>query len=357
MNFALSDEQERLAATARGQLARLCPLARVREIMATPDGHDPALHRTFADAGWTGVLVPVNDGGAGLTMLDAAVLLGELGRAVVPGPFLVSQIVAVTALRAIRTRHAGDWRSRLATGGAIATVALDDPVRVRRRRGGELQLDGRARFVDYAHVADVILVADSGGQLVAVPRATRGVTAVPLVTVDETRRPCEVRLRGVRIPAAASLGRVPRAVARARDAAAVAVAAESLGGAERALELAVAYVKVREQFGRAVGSFQAVQHMAAEAVARIEPARALLWYAAWAFDARPREAPLAAAMAKARCTDVYRDVARTAIEMHGGIGFTWEHDSHLYWKRALANWSAFGDAHAHRARVADLARL
>jgi alkylation response protein AidB-like acyl-CoA dehydrogenase len=357
MNFALSDEQERLAATARAQLARTCPPARVREIMATPAGHDPTLHRSLAAAGWTGVFVPAAAGGAGLTMLDAAVLLGEMGRAVVPGPFLVSQIAAVTALRAIRSRHAGEWLSRLATGDAIATVALDDSIRAKRVRGGEHRLDGHARFVDYAHMADVVLVAAHGGHLFAVPRATRGVTATPLVTVDETRRPCELRLRGVRLPATASLGRVPAAIARARDAAAVAVAADSLGGAERALELAVEYVKVREQFGRAVGSFQAVQHMAAEAVARIEPARALLWYAAWAFDARPREAPLAAAMAKARCTDVFRDVARTAIEMHGGIGFTWEHDIHLYWKRALANWSAFGDAHAHRARVADLARL
>jgi alkylation response protein AidB-like acyl-CoA dehydrogenase len=356
MNFALSDEQAQLAASARAQLARVCPPSRVREIMATPAGHDLALHRTLVDAGWTGVLVPAGLGGTGLTMLDAAVLLGELGRGVVPGPFLVSQVVAVTALRAVRSRLAGEWLSKLVTGAAIATVALDGPIRAKRVRGGEYQLDGQARFVDYAHVADVIIVA-AGGGLFALPRTARGVTATPLVTVDETRRPCELRLRAVRVPPTAALGRAPAAVARTRDAAAVAIAADSLGGADRALELAVEYVKVREQFGRAVGSFQAVQHMAAEAVARIEPARALLWYAAWAFDARPREAPLAAAMAKARCTDVFRDVARTAIEMHGGIGFTWEHDIHLYWKRALANWSAFGDAHAQRARVADLARL
>jgi alkylation response protein AidB-like acyl-CoA dehydrogenase len=116
----------------------------------------------------------------------------------------------------------------------------------------------------------------------------------------------------------------------------------------------VAYVKVREQFGRPVGSFQAVQHMAAEAVARLEPARSLLWYAAWAWDARPREAPRAAAMAKACCTDAYRAIARSAVEMHGGVGFTWENDMHLYFKRALANAVAFGDADHQRERIARL---
>ena len=138
---------------------------------------------------------------------------------------------------------------------------------------------------------------------------------------------------------------------------AIGIAAESLGGAERALERAVEYVKVREQFGRPVGSFQAVQHMAADAAARIEPARALVWYAAWAFDARPKESPLAASMAKAACCDVYREVARTAVEMHGGIGFTWENDMHFYLKRSLANAAAYGDGEWHRERVAELSRF
>jgi alkylation response protein AidB-like acyl-CoA dehydrogenase len=300
---------------------------------------------------------------------------------VVPGPFLTSSVAAVIALReAGSAEQQRTWLPRIAKGDAVATLAFAEgpearfdgagvAARASRRRGG-FRLEGTKLFVEYAELADLVLAAArtgagrgelSGIELFALPRGTRGVRASPLVSVDETRRPCELRLRGVELPADARLAgrgrafRADRALRRVLDACAVAVAADSLGGAERALELAVGYVKVREQFGRPVGSFQAVQHMAAEAAARIEPARALLWYAAWAFDARPKQASLAASMAKACACDVYRFVSRSAVEMHGGIGFTWENDMHLFFKRALANASAFGDADHHRDRVAELA--
>ena len=349
--------------------------------MASASGSDPELQRVFAEAGWLGILVPESFGGAGLQLLDAALLLAELGRAVVPGPFAASSVAAVIALREAGTAEQQEtWLPRIAKGDAVATFAFAEGPEARfdgagvaaravRRRGG-FRLTGTKLFVEYAHVAELILAAlrtgsgraDLAGiELFALPRAARGLRATPLVSVDETRRPCELRLRGVELPASARLagrGRTPRphrALRRVLDACAVAVAADCLGGAEHALERAVEYVKVREQFGRPVGSFQAVQHMAAEAAARIEPARALVWYAAWAFDARPKEASLAASMAKACCSDVYRFVARSAVEMHGGIGFTWENDMHLFLKRALANASAFGDADHHRDRVAELA--
>jgi alkylation response protein AidB-like acyl-CoA dehydrogenase len=199
-------------------------------------------------------------------------------------------------------------------------------------------------------------------RLFAVPGRTRGLRREELAGADELRRDGELRFRNVQVGADALLGgserRHPgRALARVLDGCAVAVAAESLGGAERCLERATEYVKVREQFGRPVGSFQAVQHMAAEAAARIEPARALLWWAAWAFDGRADDAPLAAAMAKACCSDVFRAVSRSAVEMHGGVGFTWESDMHLYFKRALASAARFGDTAHHRERVAELARF
>jgi alkylation response protein AidB-like acyl-CoA dehydrogenase len=177
------------------------------------------------------------------------------------------------------------------------------------------------------------------------------VTATPRTSVDETRRPATVDLRGVAPDPAARVRLTSATAARLRDACAVAVAASALGGAERALELAVAYVATREQFGRPVGSFQAVQHMAADALARIETTRVLVWWAAWAWDARPREAGRAAAMAKARAGDVARAVTRTAVEMHGGVGFTAEYEVQRYFKRALADAPAFGDGDLHRARL------
>jgi alkylation response protein AidB-like acyl-CoA dehydrogenase len=299
----------------------------------------------------------------------------------VPGPFLASSVGAVLALLHGGSRaQQREWLPRIAAGDAIATLAVAEGPEPRfdglgvtaraRTAGSAVRLDGVKLFVDGANVADLVLSAFrtgapprrgagspgfSGTALFAVPREAPGVAVTPLVSVDETRRTCEVTFSGVRLPKDAALPRSGRALGRVLDGCAIAVAADCLGGAERALELAVDYVGAREQFGRPVGSFQAVQHMAAEAVALIEPARALLWYAAFAFDARPREAPLAAAMAKAACADVYAAVSRTAIEMFGGIGFTFENDMHLYFKRALANATAYGDSSFHRERVATLA--
>jgi alkylation response protein AidB-like acyl-CoA dehydrogenase len=383
VDFGLSDEQERMQGGARELLARECPMERVRKVAASEPGHDADLWRTFAEAGWLGVLVPEADGGAGLGMLDAAVLLHELGRALAPGPFVASAVAAVVALREGGSRaQQAEWLPRIAAGEAIATLALLEGAEPRlegaalrdraARRSGGFLLDGAKLFVEYGALADLVLAAFrtarprtsaefDGVGLFAVPGGARGLRREALVSVDQTRRSAELRFRGVALPRGALLAgegaRAGRALRRALDAAAVGLAAESLGGAERALERAVEYVKVREQFGRPVGSFQAVQHMAAEAAARIEPARALVWYAAWAFDARPKEAPLAASMAKAACCDVYRAVARTAVEMHGGIGFTWENDMHLYLKRSLANAAAFGDSDWHRERVAELSRF
>jgi alkylation response protein AidB-like acyl-CoA dehydrogenase len=359
-------------------------MERVRSIAATPEGHDPALQHTFAEAGWLGLLVPEEHGGAGLSLLDAAVLLEEMGRACVPGPYLISSVGAVLALREAGTAaQQARWLPGIASGECVATLAiLEGPEprldgagiaeRATRRGGGHL-LEGVKLFVEHASNADLVIAAFrtarargaepfDGVRLFAVPARTRGLRREPLVGADELRRDGELRFRNVQVDADALLGRGERrhpgrAFARVLDGCAVAVAAESLGGAERCLERAAEYVKLREQFGRPVGTFQAVQHMAAEAAARIEPARALLWWAAWAFDARPDDAPLAAAMAKAACSDVFRAVSRSAVEMHGGVGFTWENDMHLYFKRALASAARFGDAAHHRERVAELARF
>jgi len=380
VDFGLSEEQEQLRDQARELLTRECPTARVRKAMESASGVDTDLWRAFGEAGWLGVLVPEDLGGAGLGLLDAAVIAGEIGRAVAPGPFVASAVGATLALReggAKAQRSA--WLPRLASGEAVASLAVAEPEEPRFDAAGiagraktagarGFRLTGDKVFVDAAGSADLWIVAlrtasargaaapgaFPGVGLFALPRGAKGAAVEDLVSLDETRRTGELRLRDVAVPKEALLPRGEKVLGRVLDACAIATAAESLGGAERALELATEYVKVREQFGRPVGSFQAVQHLAAESAARIEPARALLWYAAWAWDARPKEAPLAAAMAKAACCDVYRAVSRTAIEMFGGIGFTWENDMHLYFKRALVNAASYGDSTWQRERVASL---
>jgi len=194
--------------------------------------------------------------------------------------------------------------------------------------------------------------------MILVPRDTPGVSVAPLESIDQTRRPCEVVFRNVDVPKSARIAderKCGKVVSRVIDAACVVLAADSLGGAQRALEMSVEYSKMRQQFGRPIGSFQAVKHLAAEMVSDIEPSRSLLWYAAYAYDAEPRTASRAAAMAKARLSDVYARTTNRAVQIHGGIGFTWEHDMHLWFKRAKWNETAFGDATYHRERLAQLA--
>jgi len=191
-----------------------------------------------------------------------------------------------------------------------------------------------------------------------VPRGAAGVSVQALPGIDQTRRLCEVVLRNVDVPASARVADESKGwkiLSRVIDAAAVLLAADCLGGAQRALDMAVEYAKAREQFGRPIGAFQAVKHMCAEMVSEIEPARSLLWYAAYAYDHETRNAARAASMAKARLSDVYSRTTNRAVQIHGGIGFTWEHDIHLWFKRAKWNEAAFGDATYHRERLAELA--
>lgn len=377
MDFGLSEEQEQLQRSAREFLAAECPTAFVREMMRSEDGFSRAFHEKIAQLGWTGLVVPEKYGGLGLSLLELALLSEEMGRAVMPGPFFSSSVLAALALE--MGASAGlkkEWLPRIAAGEAIGTLAVleaadrvdAEGIRLRcsKTRYG-YKLEGAKMFVTDAHVADFLVVAargkgrgDDAVCMLVVPRDLPGLTITPLHSIDQTRRPCEVVFQGVELPAKACLaeeGNGWKALSRVLDAAAVIVAADSLGGAERSLELAVDYSKVRQQFGRPIGSFQAVKHLAAEVVSEIEPARSLVWYAAYAFDHEPRRASLAASMAKARLSDVYSRASNRAVQIHGGIGFTWEHDMHLWFKRAKWNESAFGDATYHRERLATLAEF
>jgi len=374
MNFGLSEEQEMLQRSAREFLTQECPPTFVRELYKDEEGFSRELQHKMAEQGWTGLLVPENYGGLGLTMLDMALLLEEMGRAVVPGPFLFSSVLFTLALmHGGTTAQKKAWLSRVATGEAVGTLAFleaDDrldaagvALKAKKSRDG-YSLSGTKLFVPFAAVADALIVAtrtsgrgEQGISLVLVERATPGMTIKPLEIFDQTRRVYEVEFANVTVPHSALVGKEGegwKVLARLLDAACIALAADSLGGAQKALEMAVEYTKVRTQFNRPIASFQALKHMAADMASEIEPARALVWYAAHAFDAHPREASRAAALAKARLSDVYARTTNRAVQMHGGIGFTWEHDMHFWFKRSKWNEFAFGDATFHRERLAQL---
>jgi alkylation response protein AidB-like acyl-CoA dehydrogenase len=370
MDFGLSEEQQQLKDSARNFLTKECPATRVRQIMADDEGMPRDLHRAIANLGWTGLIVPEKFGGAGLGMLDMSVVLEECGYAALPGPFLFSSVMAAAALAGGGSDDLNArWLTPLAEGHALGTVAIveandsltpADLSASARQAGAGWVLNGAKMFVPYANVADFIVVAARTGPLandlglfVVEPKAA-GVRIRRLKHLDLTRRVFALELDAVVLAPDARLDGRMKLYNRLLDVAGVALAADSLGGTERALEMAVEYSKVREQFGKPIGSFQALKHAAAEIVADLEPSRALLWYAAYAQDALPGEAARAAAMAKARMCEVYMRSADRAVLMHGGIGFTWEHDIHLWFKRARFNESYFGSPPYHRERLARL---
>jgi len=371
MDFGLSEEQQQLKSGAREFLRNECSTAAVvRKAMADPEGMPRELYRKMAELGWTGLMIPEQFGGSGLGMLDMAILLAEGGYAAMPGPFLFSSTLAAGALKLggsedLKRR----WLPALADGSAIGTLAIveendgllpTDLSAHARRDGAGYVLNGIKMFVPYAHVADFVIVAARAGAdpndigFWLVERTTPGLSFRVLQNFDQTRRVCQLKLDGVAVPADARLEGGAALLDHLLDIGAVAVASDSLGGTERALEMAVEYSKVREQFGKPIGSFQAIKHAAADIVADLEPARSLLWYAAYAQDELPAEAPRAAAMAKARLSDIYSRAAGRSVFIHGGIGFTWEHDIHLWFKRARFNESLFGSPVFHRERLARL---
>ena len=374
MDFGLSEEQEMLQRAAREFLSQECPPTFVRALYSEPDGFSRELHRKMAEQGWTGLLIPEAYGGLGLSMLDMALLLEEMGRAVVPGPFMFSSVLVVLALiQGGSSAQKKMWLPRIASGEAIGTLAfLEEADRIdaagitlkaKKTRDGYL-LSGTKMFVPFAAVADVLLTVvrtsgrgEEGVSMLLLERATPGITIIPLDIFDQTRRVYEVTLHNVAVTKHALVGSEGggwKILSRLLDAAAVALAADSLGGSQKSLEMAVDYTKVRTQFNRPIASFQALKHLAAEMASEIEPARALVWYAAHAFDSLPRDASRAASLAKARLAEVYSRTTNRAVQMHGGIGFTWEHDMHFWFKRAKWNEFAFGDAAFHRERLAQL---
>ena len=355
MNFAFTEEQEELRATARAFLTEHAGPEHVRAAMESELGHDPALwKRVGAELGWTAVAIPERCGGLGLGWVEVVALQEVLGEALFCGPYFATVGLAASALAA-----AGDQAQlpRIAEG-ASAALAHGAGLSF-RRDGSDFVVSGAVRHVVDGHCAEILVAAargEGGLGLFALPGDARGLSRAQLPTVDRTRRLAELRFEDVRVPAAARLVSGPAAdaaLARALSLGAVALAAEQVGVAQRSLDLAVAYAKERVQFGRPIGSFQAIKHKCADMMVRLEAARsAVYWAGCVAADPEAETVALAASAAKATASEAAFACAADALQIFGGVGFTFEYDIHLYLKRARASAALLGDAASHREQVA-----
>lgn len=366
MEFELSKPQKLLQNSARELFARLSPASRVRELMAIDTALASELWSEVADQGWLGIHLNEEAGGLGLGVIDLVVVAEEMGRACFPGPFLGTVWAGTLVAEA---KPASKYLPQLTAGELKGAVALLEPeaswdladVQLQAvRSGAGFKITGRKTFVTDAGVADLIVcVARSGDDLVllAVPAKTAGVTINPTAGLDATRKLHDVTFEHVTVEAdhvLASGAAATTALARSMHVGTLVVCADMLGGMQWILEDAVEYAKTRQQFGKVIGSFQAVQHMCADMLLWTESARSAIYFAAWALDAEPKSAARAVTTAKVYTSDASREVANRGVQVHGGIGFTWEHDLQLYYKRSKASEILFGDAGHHRARMAEM---
>jgi alkylation response protein AidB-like acyl-CoA dehydrogenase len=319
-----------------------------------PQGYDPAVWSAMADQGWLALERPEDDGGLGLGAVEVAVLCEQLGRRLVAAPFLPS-VLALGALGSDEARadsNTKEWRAGLAEGTSVGCVAFaPTPGQVSASGSGDaVRLSGGTGPTVYAPSADVaVVVTDRDVYVVDLRVEGR---PEPVAAMDRTREMGELTFAGT---AARHIGGREAAVLLL-DRAATLVSAEMLGAADRVLSMAVDYAKDRVQFGKPIGSFQAVKHMLADALVDVEGMRSTVYYAAWCAAADDRDRSVSASMAKAWCSDASRRVMACGLQVHGGIGFTWEHDMHLYLKRAQLDQVSFGDAAFHRDRIARLLR-
>ena len=378
MDFGFSEEQEMLRQAARDFLAKECAMPYVRKMMEDDRGYSDAFWRQMAELGWMGLVLPEAYGGSGLGFVDLVVVLEEMGRVVAPGPFFSTVVLGAGAL--LEGGSAAQKEALLpgiAAGKTIATIAQLEPsgrwdadgiTLAAEPHGGGYRLTGTKLFVPDGLSADLLVVAarapgstgSSGIGLFLVDGSAKGVRRSLLQTMDQTRKLAEVTFEQVAVPADRVLGDPGGGWAlleRIADRGKVGLCAEMCGGAQRVLEMSVDYAKVREQFGRPIGSFQAIQHKCANMLVEVESSKSITYYAGWAVANDVPEARLAAAMAKAYCSDAYRHTAGEGIQIHGGIGFTWEHDMHIYFKRAKSAEVTFGDATWNRELVAQLIDL
>jgi alkylation response protein AidB-like acyl-CoA dehydrogenase len=347
MYFALTDEQRALQASVRDFLGDRFPLSAVRALYDDDhsDGDPAELWKAVGEQGWLAVLVPEQYDGLGLGLLDAAVLARCWGEGCAPGPFLPT-IVAAEAIRLGGTdEQRAQWLPKVAAGEVKLTLAHGGTV-----AAADGKLSGTVRHVEYAHVAERIVVAADAGSLWLLDPAQPGVTVTVTDALDRSTRLATLALENA--PAEAFAKPVLPDVL---DRAAVLYANDLAGIARVALDRTVDYDKTREQFGRPVGSFQALKHALADLHVAVTMAEHAGWYSAHAIDASLPDATLAVSVAKSKATDAARDTTAAMIQFHGGIGYTWEHDAHLFFKRAKREEYQYGDAATHRERIARLA--
>jgi alkylation response protein AidB-like acyl-CoA dehydrogenase len=367
VNFAFSEEQEELRRYARQWLTERMPLARVRDHMATPEGFDRNDWQAVAELGWQAMAIPEEYGGAGFGLLELAVLMEEQGRTLYCGPFLSTVVAAANALLiAGSEQQKSDILPGIAAGETVVTLAVAEEhagwdgegmATSATRSEDTWIIDGAKRFVLDGHTADVLIVAAQtadGLGLFLVDADADGVERSLLNTMDETRKQASITFSGVTVSEDARLpGGDAATLARVDEIVAVSLAIEQVGGAEATLEMAVQYAKDRQQFGKPIGSFQAIKHKCADMLLAVESARAAAYYAAWAVSEGNEEVPTVVPLAKAYCSDAFFECAGMNIQVHGGIGFTWEHDAHLYFKRAKSSQVMFGSPADRRRQLAE----
>ena len=366
MNFAFSEEQEELRKTVRSFLDQKSPETEVRRLMETDEGYDPAVWKQMGEQlGLQGLIVPEEFGGSGYSYVELGVVLEEMGRALLCAPYFSTVVLAGNALL-----HSGDDAAKkdylpgIASGETIATLAFTEPsgkwdeagiTMEAMKKGDGWVLNGTKSFVLDGATASLILVAARTGKgvsLFAVEGDASGLTRTSLSTMDQTRKQAKLEFNGTPARLIGTEGDGWKTLSTVLDLAAVALAAEQVGGAQKVLDMSVEYAKVRIQFGRPIGSFQAIKHKCADMLLEVESAKSAAYYGMWCASEMNDELPSVASLAKAYCSEAYFHSAAENIQIHGGIGFTWEHPAHLYFKRAKSSELLFGDPTYHRELLA-----
>jgi len=366
MNFAFSEEQDELRRAVHRFLEDKSPMTEVRRLMETTEGYDPAVWDQMANQlGLQAMAIPEEYGGAGFGFVELVVVFEEMGAFLLCAPYFSTVALASNCLLSSGDESAKkDYLPRLASGESVGTLAftedsgrwdLDGVTMAARRQGDGWVLDGHKMFVIDGHTAELILVAartEAGVSLFAVEGEADGLERTSLATMDQTRKQARLEFSSTPARLVGDDGAAGPVLTRTLDLAAVALAAEQVGGAQRCLDMSVEYAKTRIQFGRPIGSFQAIKHKCADMLLEVESSKSAAYYAGWAAAEESDELPVVASLAKSYCSEAYFHAAAENIQIHGGIGFTWEHDAHLYFKRAKSSELLLGDPTYHRELLA-----
>ncbi len=371
MNFAFSEEQEELRRTVRQFLEAKSPETEVRRLMETTEGYDPAVWKQMGqELGLQSLAIPEEFGGQGFTFIELGIVLEEMGRVLLCAPYYSSVVLAANAiLNAGTEAQKRALLPGIASGDTIATLAFTEPngkwdvtgiTLEATGSGSNYTLSGEKMFVLDGHVADTIVVVartagstgTDGISFFTVRGDADGLTRTPLSTMDMTRKQAKLEFANVAAEPLGELGGGWAAYSKTLDQAAVALANEMMGGAQFVLDMSVQYAKDRVQFGRPIGSFQAIKHKCADMLLEVESGKSAAYYASWAAAEDNDELPVVAALAKAYCSEAYFHTTAENIQIHGGIGFTWEHPAHLYFKRAKSSEIFLGDPTYHRELLA-----